>query len=156
MKISQLVSEKNGLHWVEADNYISFLYSSIEKAKFYSVLRKYENRCFAKKEEGYIWLAEEYGEHESCATIRSLGPRVNLLIEAKLLARYVIVDWKGIVDEEGNQVEYDINSAVDVIVNNKRIRNFFYLDTYELTLNAFEEYKVASIILKIAEEHMDT
>jgi hypothetical protein len=69
-----------------------------------------------------------------------LDPEVQLDIMAKAMSKTLLLDWKNVVNNDGELVEYDADTAFKVLKNNSGLRQFVSDFALELE-NYVEETK---------------
>tara|TARA_R110001592_G_scaffold270153_1_gene536448 strand:- start:3274 stop:3759 length:486 start_codon:yes stop_codon:yes gene_type:complete len=158
MKISQLLAEKNGFHWIELDNNISFLANTIENGKFFSVLNEIKNLDIIFSDEEIYWFDQGiYEKHKNCVvtSIGELDEKFQNWIKAEIIAENILLDWHGITDEKSEKIPYNKEIAKTIIFENRRIRNFFTFSAYHLNLEPKEQTKISELILDYSKKYFD-
>ena len=62
--------------------------------------------------------------HRKAIEKKTLDPDVQLDIMAKALSKAIVLDWKDVVDRDGNQVKYSVDAVEKVLRTNTEFRDF--------------------------------
>lgn len=157
MRITQLIAEKNGFHWIELDSHVSFLAHTINNGKYFSVLNRIRKSQIVYSKEDIFWFEEgTYESHKDYffTSIDELDEKIQNLIEAEMIAEKVLRDWVGIDDVNGVPVIFNKETAKTLIAENERIRNFFIFSAYDSVLDPVIEAQTSNEILKICEKFL--
>ena len=62
--------------------------------------------------------------HRKAIDKKKLDPEVQLDIMARSMSNTLLIDWRGVVDNSGNEVKFSVDSAYKVLKNNAEFRDF--------------------------------
>lgn len=77
--------------------------------------------------------------HRKAIEKHKLDPEIQLDILAKAMAKGILLDWKDVIDNEGNQVKYSEEMAEKVLKGNSAFREFIQEVATDLTHFTQEE-----------------
>lgn len=130
----QLTKKKEASHgerWVEFDKDTKILLAGIDNAEYQVGLERMRRRIArndARFEEGQVGVvAGELTEHQN---------------HAMLLAHFIVKDWSGVVDDEGNPLKYSPEVAAQLLDHNIEFFLFVLRGGSSVASDTAEELKV--------------
>lgn len=157
MKIKDLINEKDQNSWIEFYHGISFFIKTIENHKINSILEKERNKIIVKNGGIFLWK-EEYGSepfnNTEEFTISEISYDTMRRVKADLISRNVLIGWKGINDENNNDLAFDTDTAFNLLYSNKRALNFIISEAGFVGLIKSEEDRLLNVILNVLNRHL--
>lgn len=153
MKISELLSETKDIRWFRFNKDIELLidtdantifqcgYSSIEEKKL-----KHLDRTTFEKDNG---TKETYNDYYEIDLDRDKLQNNYHVIEARILSVFVVKNWRGISENDGEELKYDAKVAMNLFIRNRRIVNFILKKTKERTVLEDEKFEAAEKIIRL-------
>lgn len=153
MKISELLSETKDIRWFRFNKDIELLidtnantifqqgYSSVKETK----LKNLDLRTF-ETNDGSDDCHKGYNQND----IDWAKNRNNYhVIEARILAVFVVKNWRGISKNNGEELKYDAKVAMNLFLNNRRIVSFVLTKIKEKEVLEDEKSEAAKEIVKL-------
>ena len=107
LKMSKKAQAKDGTKWVDFDADTKVLLAGTDNVEYRVALERYNRRIArndAKFGEGSVGVVD--------------GEVTALQNHARLLGHFIVKDWKGVQDEEGNELEYSPVAAAQLLESN--------------------------------------
>ena len=140
MKLSQLIKDQPKAQWVDFNEEVSFKVNPLDDDRYQVAFEKYRRHVASQD---HKTLNLDVSEQE-----KSEGQ-----VQCELFAKYIITDWKGVVNEEDEAIPYNADMAYQMLKTNTEVFLFVFKSANELTV---KNEKVKEDFKKKSEESLNT
>jgi len=126
MKFSELVKTKPKAQWKKFNDLVSFKVEPLDNDSYQIGFNKYVR--YLKAQDNKV-LNLDVAENEMSEAS----------VQCELFAKYILTDWKGITDEDGEEVEYSIDMAFQMLKSNTDVFLFVFEASNNLEADVNEE-----------------
>ena len=122
MKLSELISNSNEAKWhtFDEEGNIKFKIKPLDNDQYQIAFEKYRRHVNSQ-------------DHKTLNLDVSDNDMSEAQVQCKLFAKYIIVDWQGITDENGNDAPYNEDMAYQLLKGNTDVFLFVFKKANEDT-----------------------